>query len=110
MNTLSEDPYAVDIDYIRYLFGNGKASPAPRFENHYMYMMTQRMEIPVTTLPDGTACVVIVPTSAHLGPYAPNDNYLPFVQVASTNSARPYNAPSAYITPGPFQTQQLNII
>lgn len=73
-------------------------------------MMTQRMEIPVTTLPDGTACVSIVPTSAHLGPYSANANYLPFVQVASTNSVLPYSAASAYTTPGPFQTQQSNII
>lgn len=68
------------------------------------------MEVPVTTLPDGTACVCIVPTSAHLGAYTANANYLPFVQVASTNSVQPYNAPSAYTTAGPFNTQQANII
>lgn len=73
-------------------------------------MMTQRMEIPVTTLADGTACISIVPTSAHLGSFAANANYLPFVQVASASSTNPYNAASAYTTSGPFNTQQANII
>lgn len=40
---LSQDPYAVDREYIRYVFGAGQPKPAPRFENHYMYMMTSRI-------------------------------------------------------------------
>lgn len=36
----SEDPYAIDVDYIKYVFHGGPASPAPRTESHYMYQMS----------------------------------------------------------------------
>lgn len=36
----SEDPYAVDWKYMRYLFGRGPPHPLARMENHYMYQMT----------------------------------------------------------------------
>lgn len=39
----SQDPYAVDVDYMKYVFGCGAPRPAPRFENHYMYQMTSRV-------------------------------------------------------------------
>lgn len=61
---MSEDPYAISVDYIKYIFGAGPATPCPRFESHYMYQMTSRLEVPVTTLADGTCLLTISANAA----------------------------------------------
>ena len=72
--------------------------------------MTQRMEVPVTTLADGTCAVIITPTSSLYGGYTSNGNYLPFVQVASTSSTLPFSAVGSYNAQGPFFVQNANVV
>lgn len=72
--------------------------------------MSQRMEIPITTLADGTCAVVINPLGAFYTAYLPNSDYLPFVQVSPTSSTNPYTAVSAYNVPGPFLNQLNNVV
>lgn len=75
-----------------------------------MYQMTNRLEVPITTLADGTCCVVIQPYSAFLAGWVANSNYLPLVQVSSVSSTTPYSAISSYNVNGPFQQQAANTI
>lgn len=74
-----------------------------RFETHYMYGMSARIEVPITTLSDGTATLVVVPNSI-MGIAVLSGNYkvLPFVSLATstgnflwTNTPTTYNAPFA---------------
>lgn len=39
---MSEDPYAIHVDYLKYVFGCGPTAPSPRFQSHYMYQMSSR--------------------------------------------------------------------
>lgn len=39
----SQDPYAIDVSFMKYIFGMGPSAPCPRPQNHYMYQMTQRI-------------------------------------------------------------------
>lgn len=100
----------MDKNFLKGLFGVGPVSPCPRKENHYMYAMTQRMEIPITSQADGTVTVIIQPYSSIFGGYAANSSYLPFIQVSANNSQFPYNAAGSYNQPGPFNNQLNNII
>jgi hypothetical protein len=61
--------------------------------------------VPVTTLADGTAIVVITPSSGLYGGYNLNGQYLPFVQVANTTSQFPFVGAGTYTYPGPFNSQ-----
>lgn len=63
----SEDPYSVDIAYLKYLFGLGPAHWCPRFENHYMFQMTSRIEVEILSNSVGDALVAIVPLSCIQG-------------------------------------------
>jgi len=75
-----------------------------------MYMMTNRVEVPITTLADGTAIAIIFPLASILGGYVANGTYLPFCSVASGSSQFPYAAIPNYGAAGPFSAQQANII
>lgn len=73
--------------------------------------MVSRLEIPITTLANGTSIVVIVPMSCVFGQWVANGKYLPFVQNASGGSSdTPYQNAGSYITPGPFNSQLGNIM
>lgn len=72
--------------------------------------MTQRMEIPITTLADGTAMAVITPMSCTSGMWYENTTYLPFIQVAANSTDKPFATAGSYNVPGPFSSQASNII
>ncbi len=91
---------------MKYVFGCGAPKPAPRFQNHYMYMMTARIQVPITTLADGTAIAVVQPYSAFLAGYSANSNYVPFCICAAGSSSNPYAAAPNYGAAGPFNSQQ----
>jgi hypothetical protein len=71
--------------------------------------MTQRLEVPVTTLADGTSLVCIIPESMPFPGYAANGRYLPFLQIAPGLSTNPYTALGLTPIVGPFSGQSPNI-
>jgi hypothetical protein len=74
-----------------------------------MYQMTTRLEIPITTLADGTALLTICPLySLTDAIFVTNGTFLPFASVAVGSTTTPYVAsPAAY---SPFATQRANIM
>lgn len=106
---LSEEPYAMDEKYIKYIFGLGPAAPLGRFENHYMYQMTTRIEVPVSTLADGTALVTIIPDYCVNSSFLIDSYYLPSVSVAAGSTTNPFAATPTYNGIGPFFAQQANM-
>lgn len=70
--------------------------------------MTSRMEIPVTTLADGSALIPIIPNSCIYGTGFLTSR-LPFVQVCG-NSTLPYSVPGLFSPPGPFQNQNTSFV
>lgn len=75
-----------------------------------MYQMTQRIEIPITTLVDGTALLTVCPTTAFYTPtIVANSAYIPFASVALGSSTNPFVAiPTA--TFAPFFSQASSVI
>jgi hypothetical protein len=71
-------------------------------------MMTTRLEVPVTTLLDGSSCVVISPISAPLFTFATNGSYLPFVTQSTVSSQLPFSGTPYSNTA--FNSQFANII
>lgn len=71
--------------------------------------MTQRLEIPVTTLADGTCLIAIIPESMPFPGYVSGGKYLPFLQISPANSSNPYTAVGSYPIVGPFSGQATNI-
>ena len=75
-----------------------------------MYLMNARVQVPVTTLADGTTCVVICPMSATNGSLVANTNYLPFFTQSTNNSNTPYHSSISPLSTGPFYSQAANIV
>lgn len=98
----SEDPLAIDHKYIRSLYSLGPLHHAPRIQNHYMAMMSTRVEAPLLTLADGTAICIVVPDTCVNGGYGVNSQILPTVSVASGSSTLPFAAAPSYAPAGPF--------
>jgi hypothetical protein len=67
-----------------------------------MAMMHKRLEIPVVSLTDGTAIVIICPDMCTAGAYTSNFGQPPFVTVAAGSSTLPYAAVPSYGASAPF--------
>lgn len=64
--------------------------------------------MPVVTIGDGTALVVINPISAFLSPtFGVNSFFLPFVSVVNGSTTNPFVTAPSY-TASPFTTQYVN--
>jgi len=73
-----------------------------------MYSMTTKIEIPVTTLSNGTALVTVAPMFAFHNPSpGVNAGTLPFVSVANGNTDFPFAATPTF-TASPFAGQGPN--
>lgn len=71
--------------------------------------MNTILEVPITTLADGTSIVIINPASMYLSPnFVANDNYLPFVSVAAGSTTLPFAAAPTH-TQSPFSSQFANV-
>lgn len=90
----------------------GPPAPCPRFENHYMYQMSYRVEVPVTSISDGTALVMIVPLCAPCSAYDNQANFprMPFISVAAGSTNNPFATAPSYSPNGPFASQSANIM
>lgn len=71
--------------------------------------MTSRVEVPVTTLADGTALVTIIPEYCVNGSTISNSFSLPPVSVASASTTNPFAAIPSYDAAGPFNAQLANM-
>jgi hypothetical protein len=102
----SEDPYAIDVKYVRGLYGLGPISYMPRFASHYMSFIQQRYEIPVTTILDGTALCIINPTFGTSvkvpNAFAGTGSFVPFAWVAATSTTTPYANNPSFSLGGPL--------
>ena len=67
-----------------------------------MFATSTEVEIPVTTLVDGTALIIICPNSATAPVFTANSYTLPFVSVCSGSSSFPFAAVPTYGVAGPF--------
>lgn len=72
--------------------------------------MNARVEVPVTTLADGTTCAIICPISATNGSFVANTNYLPFFTQSTIASNTPYHTAFSPLSVGPFNSQAANIV
>lgn len=81
---------------MRYLFGAGPAAPCPRFENHYMYMMTTRIQIPIPIGPSGSGIMVVNPLAAFMDNFVAAAYYLPFAITNAASPINPYVSPTSY--------------
>lgn len=67
-----------------------------------MFATSTEVEIPVTTLVDGTALIVICPNYVTAPVFTADASTLPFVSVCSGSSSFPFAAVPTYGAPGPF--------
>lgn len=94
---------------MRSVFRAGPSHPAPRTESHYMYRMSARVEVPVTTLADGTSLIIICPQSGFSAAYSANFYSPPFITVPSGSTSAPFVAAPIYSPAGPFFGQLANV-
>jgi len=70
-----------------------------------MAFVTNRAEVPITTLADGTAICIINPWFPINAAFSANANILPFVTVAAGSSTLPFAATTPHYAPaGPFNS------
>jgi hypothetical protein len=75
-----------------------------------MYKMTARVEVPITTLADGTALLTVCPQGAINPGFIVGFQYVPFATVSAGNTAAPFaSSTQIYSPPGPFNSQVGNI-
>lgn len=94
---------------MRYLFCGGPAKPLGRFENHYMYQMASRVQVPITTIADGTAMAIIVPQGSLNKGWVQGFAQWPFCCVAAASTLNPLVVQPTYSPDGPFFGQTANV-
>lgn len=74
-----------------------------------MYQMSSKIEIPITTLSDGTAILIVVPQNSITGAFTTNFAAYPFASVANGSTQNPFAATPIYAPAGPFNSQLANM-
>jgi hypothetical protein len=69
-----------------------------------MALASQRVEIPVTTLADGTALIFVNPWYPFSGAYIANGTLLPFAICAAGSTTLPFAVAPNYGAAGPFSS------
>lgn len=67
-----------------------------------MYQSSVRIEVPITTLSDGTALLTVMPIYAFVTNFFPNSNFLPLATVAAGSTTLPFAAAPSYSTNNVF--------
>lgn len=73
-----------------------------------MYQMSATVEIPITTLADGTALVTINPNGAAYSQWVLSSNVIPFASLSAGSSTLPFATTPQVNNPGPFAGQAGN--
>lgn len=76
-----------------------------------MYQMQYRVQVPITTIADGTAMAIICPISAQNPPGLGTPmNRMPFCTVPAGSTLNPFATTPTYSAAGPFYTQLNNMV
>lgn len=107
----SEDPYAIDLEFVRTMFDPLEMSPVPRETLDPLALMKNRIEVPITTGSAGIATVLINPYGMMFygtGSGVAGQNFYPFAAMSSSNTSLVYNGATTYA--GPFNGQIANLV
>lgn len=76
-----------------------------------MYQMQYRVEVPLTTIADGTGMAIICPISA-INPSGIGTpmNRMPFVTIPAGSTTTPFATAPTYSAAGPFNSQLSNMV